>query len=163
MRAAPRNITTTRGIVEASGTYLLGQRSATNSNDTGKWEFLGGRPNPDESDAEALAREIHEEAGIYITPLLSGQRPSGNFVRPLRERDTGMYICRFFLVTGFSGEFDLDKNEVQEAAWFTPEQMLGLNMTDASRSASKHLGKFSLDATIELRWPPVTVFSLNRS
>lgn len=35
----------------------------------GGWSFPGGAVEPDESPADAVAREVHEELGVTVTPL----------------------------------------------------------------------------------------------
>jgi 8-oxo-dGTP diphosphatase len=52
-------------LVRPDGSFLLGQRGA----DTfypGYWEFPGGKVEPGESPAQALARELSEELGIRV-------------------------------------------------------------------------------------------------
>jgi 8-oxo-dGTP diphosphatase len=50
-------------ILERDGKILVGQRTAKQSHPL-KWEFPGGKVEPGESPAEALARELEEELGI---------------------------------------------------------------------------------------------------
>ena len=47
------------------GAFLLAQRPA-NKVYAGYWEFPGGKIEPDEPAASALARELHEELGIDV-------------------------------------------------------------------------------------------------
>ena len=50
-------------ILEREGRILICQRTAQQSHPL-KWEFPGGKVEPGESPAQALARELHEELGI---------------------------------------------------------------------------------------------------
>lgn len=50
-------------IIERDGKILLAQRPA-HSDQAGLWEFAGGKVEPDESQRQALVRELREELGI---------------------------------------------------------------------------------------------------
>jgi 8-oxo-dGTP diphosphatase len=50
-------------ILEREGRILICQRTAQQSHPL-KWEFPGGKIEPGESPAQALARELNEELGI---------------------------------------------------------------------------------------------------
>src|ERR1700761_3001222 len=65
-------------ITDAAGRLLLIQRG--HDPGAGRWSLPGGRVEPGESDAEALAREMREETGLIVTagPLVgAGERPGG--------------------------------------------------------------------------------------
>lgn len=51
------------GVIERAGMILVGQRRAGDRFQY-KWEFPGGKVEPDEDPKEALARELREELGI---------------------------------------------------------------------------------------------------
>ena len=51
------------GVIERQGMILVGQRRAGDRFQY-KWEFPGGKVEPDEDPKEALARELREELGI---------------------------------------------------------------------------------------------------
>lgn len=50
-------------ILERDGKVLVGQRTAGQSHPL-KWEFPGGKVEPGETPAQAVARELEEELGI---------------------------------------------------------------------------------------------------
>ncbi|RYE87312.1 MAG: (deoxy)nucleoside triphosphate pyrophosphohydrolase, partial [Myxococcales bacterium] len=50
-------------VIERDGLLLVGQRPA-HKHHGGLWEFPGGKVEPGETPAEALARELHEELGL---------------------------------------------------------------------------------------------------
>jgi 8-oxo-dGTP diphosphatase len=52
-------------MLRADGSFLLAQRPAGKPYE-GYWEFPGGKLEPSESVADALARELHEELGVTI-------------------------------------------------------------------------------------------------
>ena len=51
------------GVIERQGMILVGQRRAGDRFQY-KWEFPGGKVEPDEDPKDALARELREELGI---------------------------------------------------------------------------------------------------
>ena len=53
-------------IIERDGKILLTQRPAQ-SDQAGLWEFAGGKVELDESQQQALVRELNEELGIEAT------------------------------------------------------------------------------------------------
>lgn len=57
-------------IQNSAGEILACQRSASTSH-PGKWEFPGGKVEPDESPEAAIKREIVEELGVNITIIKS--------------------------------------------------------------------------------------------
>ena len=54
-------------LIDADGRFLLTSRPAGKVY-AGYWEFPGGKLEPGESVAQALARELHEELGLDIDP-----------------------------------------------------------------------------------------------
>ena len=58
-------------IVRANGQVLLAQRPPGKAY-AGYWEFPGGKLEPGESAAAALARELHEELGITVERIAPG-------------------------------------------------------------------------------------------
>jgi 8-oxo-dGTP diphosphatase len=55
--------TVVAGLLQRSGEILICQRRSTDAHPL-KWEFPGGKVEPGETPAEALARELSEELGI---------------------------------------------------------------------------------------------------
>jgi len=91
----------------ARGEVLLAQRPEGKVA-AGFWEFPGGKVEPGESVAGALARELHEELGVSVTqarPLIRLRHAYSNRIVQL---DT-------WLVTGFDGE--PSSREMQALAW----------------------------------------------
>ncbi|RKX77348.1 MAG: NUDIX hydrolase [Spirochaetes bacterium] len=63
------------GVAEQDGKFFVALRKSGTSIGE-RWEFPGGKPQPGESDKEALQREYHEELGVKINVgelLCSGQ------------------------------------------------------------------------------------------
>lgn len=90
-------------ISKSDGTILVCQRPLEKC-EGGKWEFAGGKVEPNETSEEALRREILEELGITITV--------GTPLTPIRH---GEILLRPFLVEIIEGELTL--HEHLEARW----------------------------------------------
>jgi 8-oxo-dGTP diphosphatase len=52
-------------VIERGGRVLVSQRGPGVGH-PGRWEFPGGKREPGESDAQALARELREELGVEV-------------------------------------------------------------------------------------------------
>ncbi len=57
----------TAGIIRKEGKILIAQRKKDSWMEPNKWEFPGGKVEPNETYEECLIREIDEELGITIT------------------------------------------------------------------------------------------------
>ena len=57
------NMTVVAAVIQERGRILIAQRKSTRSH-PGKWEFPGGKVEPDETPRAALRRELREELGI---------------------------------------------------------------------------------------------------
>ena len=84
-------------IIERDGLVLICQRKQ-GSRHALKWEFPGGKVEPGEDPAQALARELREELAIdaRIGELLEIHEVSYGDERPIR--------LHFYQVTSFQGE-----------------------------------------------------------
>ena len=78
-------------IEDAQGRVLVAQRPA-HKHLALKWEFPGGKVEPDESPESALARELREELGIEVEIL----RPLSRFTHDYGDVRIGMipFVCR---------------------------------------------------------------------
>lgn len=83
-------------ITRPDGRFLLGQR-APGTFYAGYWEFPGGKVEPGESAADALARELNEELGIRVY----GLHP---WVTREHLYEHAHVRLHFFEVTGWEGE-----------------------------------------------------------
>jgi 8-oxo-dGTP diphosphatase len=74
----------------------------------GYWEFPGGKVEPGESVAQALARELHEELGITVSAATPWKVEMVDYPHALVR-------LHFYKVTGWTGE--LQMKEMQSAQW----------------------------------------------
>jgi len=89
------------------GSFLLAQRPE-NKVYAGYWEFPGGKVEPGESAAAALARELHEELAIDVRQVY-------RWLTRDYDYEHAAVRLRFFRVTDWSGE--LHGRENQAFAW----------------------------------------------
>lgn len=96
-------------LLRADGRFLLTSRPPGKVY-AGYWEFPGGKLEPGESVAQALARELHEELGIDVDPAA---------VQPWREQLVDyphalvrLHFCKLWVWRG-----ELQMREGQILAW----------------------------------------------
>jgi 8-oxo-dGTP diphosphatase len=118
-------------VIAVEGKYLITQRRST-AVLPNLWEFPGGKVEADETDADALAREVQERLGVAIEV---GQMIS--YVRHPYEHytvDLHLYECR--LLTP-----DLVARAVQAFRWIRSEEFDDFAFAPADEaSMSKLLG-----------------------
>ncbi|MBI3934149.1 MAG: (deoxy)nucleoside triphosphate pyrophosphohydrolase [Acidobacteria bacterium] len=111
-------------LIWRQGSLLICQRKATGSF-PGKWEFPGGKVEPEEEPRAALQRELFEELGIRAEigeelARLEHQYTEGPTVRLL-----------FYAVTQFEG---VPENRVfQQILWVQPHQLLHFDFLEADQ------------------------------
>ncbi len=111
------------GILWRQG-RLLAARRPEGKPLAGFWELPGGKLEPGESPAQALARELAEELGVTARAARFWRGTEHAYPeRGLRVR------LHFFHVTDFSGE--PAAREGQALAWVTPAEAAGLDFLPA--------------------------------
>jgi mutator protein MutT len=102
----------------------------------GLWELPGGKLEPDETAAQAVVRELHEEVGIEVTPIASlapvEHRYDHAHVRLLP------FICH--LVAGTPQPLHVD-----EVRWVTADQLPDFAFPDASLPVLDELTQWLAD------------------
>jgi 8-oxo-dGTP diphosphatase len=96
-------------LIQADGRFLLTSRPVGKVY-AGHWEFPGGKLEMDESVAEALARELHEELGIRIGVA----QPWKIEVVDYAHACVRLHFCKVFDWRG-----ELQMREGQRMAWQT--------------------------------------------
>jgi 8-oxo-dGTP diphosphatase len=106
-----------------SGPLLLVAQRARPPELAGLWELPGGKVAAGESDATALARELHEELGVDVTV---GPRIGADV--PLNATTT----LRAYLVTQTGGQ--LHPNDHRALRWVTVDELDSLAWVPADRA-----------------------------
>jgi 8-oxo-dGTP diphosphatase len=108
-------------IIEKDGLVLAAQRSETMSLPL-KWEFPGGKLDPDESAAACLEREIGEELGVGI--VIRSSLP------PSEWHYEKFSICLHpFICTMNGGRISLAEHKA--ICWLAPEELPTLDWAEA--------------------------------
>lgn len=87
-------------LIEKDNKYLIARRSTGTKDVLGKWEFPGGKVEENESDKQAIEREIKEEFGMEIKAIRFLKNNIYNY--PDKVVDLRLYECKYI-----SGEFSL--------------------------------------------------------
>ena len=105
-------------LIDPAGRVLMHQRPRTKQHG-GLWEFPGGKVEPGEAPAAALARELGEELGIAVWPAVFTFVASAADAGDALQID--LYLCR-----AWTGEPRCLEGEA--IGWFSPAAILGLPM-----------------------------------
>src|SRR5690348_5692483 len=101
---------------------VLAARRALPADVAGLWEFPGGKVEANESEADALVREIREELGVEIAV-------GAQLARSVIDDTSVLHLFTAELLTG-DEEARFDHDEIR---WFTPEELVSVAWIDADR------------------------------
>ena len=93
-------ITVVAALIEKDGKYLIARRSTGSSDVLGKWEFPGGKVEKEETEENAIEREIKEEFEMDIKAIKFLINNVCEY--PTKTIDLRLYECKHV-----SGEFNL--------------------------------------------------------
>ncbi len=121
-------------VTDAAGRVLVVRKRGTSV-------FMqpGGKPEPGESGAEALARELHEEVGLVVAP--EALEPLGTFESAAANEPGHRVVAEAFRTTAEPDDLEA-RAEIAELRWITPADV-----------ASLRLAPLSLDHLLALAWP----------
>jgi 8-oxo-dGTP pyrophosphatase MutT (NUDIX family) len=104
-------------VTNSAGDLLLCRRS-----DDDQWSLPGGIIQPGEQPADAVVREVHEEAGIVVDPLsLAVVDVSPTFTYP--SGDLAQYLDLIFRCRHVSGHAKVADTESTAIEWFSPHRL----------------------------------------
>lgn len=108
-------------VIERAGRILICRRTDKQAHPL-KWEFPGGKVEPGETPAQALARELEEELGI--SGACGDEITRYEFKYPGRPA----VLLIFFRVREFTGE---PRNVIfEEIRWEPPENLAGFDFVE---------------------------------
>jgi 8-oxo-dGTP pyrophosphatase MutT (NUDIX family) len=100
-------------IVLREGDCVLVIRRGPDVSRSGYWAPPSGRIEPNETQADAVAREAREELGLEVRPRAKvWECPT----------DDARYTLHWWVADVVGGELAPDPREVAEARWVTPEE-----------------------------------------
>lgn len=110
-------------LFDPSGRVLIAQRPV-GKHMAGRWEFPGGKVDADETEYQALARELREELGVEV----SHAERMLELTHDYPERRVELY---FWKVTAYTGEpRSLDG---QALKWVMPDRLKDEDILEADR------------------------------
>lgn len=125
-----KNILVVAALIKKNNNVLIARRSTGDENVLGKWEFPGGKVEPNETEEHAIEREIKEEfeldikANKYITNNVCEY--------PTKIVDLRLYECEYI-----SGEFKL--HDHSEYKWVNINELLNYDLAPADIPLAKYL------------------------
>jgi 8-oxo-dGTP diphosphatase len=105
-----------------------------------KWEFPGGKIEPDETAEEALVRELREE--LSITAQVGKQFFQQEWVYPegvLDPHRDGAFAVAYFLIHSYTGE--LVNTTFESIKWVSPTELQSMDILEGNRRAIDELVK----------------------
>jgi ADP-ribose pyrophosphatase YjhB (NUDIX family) len=134
------------------GAMLLNQEGevfvARFSKIEGQYAIPGGHVEYGETVAEALVRELREETAL--TPTSYRLLRVGERIRPPLYKDgTHHLVYLDFVVNDWTGELQLDGEELNDGLWIRPEAALGLPLTLTTRQVIESFLARGIDTTCD--------------
>lgn len=125
-----KNILVVAALIKKDNNVLIARRSTGDENVLGKWEFPGGKVEPNETEEHAIEREIKEEfeldikANKYITNNVCEY--------PTKIVNLRLYECEYI-----SGEFKL--HDHSEYKWVNINELLNYDLAPADIPLAKYI------------------------
>lgn len=118
------------------GRYLL-----VKTVDFDNWSTLGGAIDPDERPADAIRREALEEVGICLELVgLRGAVGGPDYRVTYPNGDRVGYVSTVFDAKISDGVPAADFDEISDTGWFSPDDMINLDIEPLSRQLLKDTG-----------------------
>lgn len=109
-------------LVKNGDKYLIARRNHGDPEANGKWEFPGGKIEENESEFDAVVREMREEFEIEVKPIEYLCNNISEYTA--RTIELRLYLCEFI-----SGEFKLHAHH--EYKWVTLDELTSYDFAPA--------------------------------
>ena len=119
-------------LIEKNGKFLIARRSTGDPNVFGKWEFPGGKVEPEENEINAIEREIKEEFELII-------KAKEFVINNICEYPTKVVDLRLYKCDYESGEFNL--HDHSEYKWVNKEELLEYDLAPADIHLAEYVKK----------------------
>lgn len=125
-----KNILVVAALIKKDNNVLIARRSTGDENVLGKWEFPGGKVEPNETEGHAIEREIKEEFELDIKAI---KYITNNVCEySTKTVDLRLYECEYI-----SGEFKL--HDHSEYKWVNINELLNYDLAPADIPLAKYL------------------------
>jgi mutator protein MutT len=125
-----KKITVVAALIEKDGKYLIARRSSGDVNVFGKWEFPGGKVEPNEDELTAIEIEIREEFELEVKAI---KYITNNVCEyPTRIVDLRLYECKYV-----SGEFKL--HDHFEKKYVDKEEIINYDLCPADIPLAEYI------------------------
>lgn len=115
-------ITVVAALIEKNNKVLLAKRLTGNPEVLGKWEFPGGKVEPNEDEFSAIEREIKEEFELTIKAKFFITNSICEY--PSKVVDLRLYSCDYI-----EGDFHL--HDHSEYTWVDKKELLNYDLAPA--------------------------------
>lgn len=129
-------ITVVAALIKKDDKVLIARRSTGDENVFNKWEFPGGKVEENETEFDAIEREIKEEFELNIKAKKFLINNICNY--PNKIVDLRLYECDYI-----SGEFEL--HDHFEYKWVLKEDLLNYDLAPADIPLAKYVKDFKFE------------------
>lgn len=125
-----KEIIVVAALIEKDNMYLIAKRSTGDENVLGKWEFPGGKVEPNENEMHAIEREIKEEFELNIKAI---KYITNNVCEyPTKIVNLKLYECEYI-----DGEFKL--HDHSEYKYISKDEILNYDLCPADIPLAKYI------------------------
>lgn len=117
-------------LIKKDNKILIAKRSTGDISVVGKWEFPGGKVELNETEKEAIEREIYEEFEIKIKA--NGFIINNIYEYPNKIVDLRLYDCEYLM-----GKFRLCDHS--EYRWVSKDELLDYDLAPADIPLAKYI------------------------
>lgn len=123
-------ITVVAALINKDNKFLIAKRATGDENVLGRWEFPGGKVEPEEDEKHAIEREIKEEFDLDIKAI---KFITNNICKyPNKTVDLRLYECEYI-----NGEFNLHAHS--EYRFVSKEEVLNYDLCPADVPLAKFI------------------------
>lgn len=123
-------ITVVAALIKKDNKVLIAKRATGDENVFGKWEFPGGKVEVNETEENAIEREIKEEFEMDIKAIRF--ITNSIYEYPSKTIDLRLYECKYL-----SGEFKL--HDHFEYAWIAIDKIFDYDLAKADIPLAKYI------------------------
>ena len=125
-------VTVVAALIEKDNKYLIARRIYGNPEVVGKWEFPGGKVEPNEDEMKAIEREIREEFELNVEEI--SFLINNIYEYPNRTIDLRLYKCKYI-----GGNFKL--HDHSEYKLVSKDEILNYEFCPADVKLAQYVSK----------------------